>query len=67
MVFDVIRFNLFALDLLKEDHSHRKGGEMSIGEYLDREGYSEGFKEDYLLVCSCTFPASIEPSCSAVS
>jgi len=25
--------------------------DMSIGEYLDREGYGDGFKEDYLLVC----------------
>ncbi len=23
--------------------------EISIGEYLEREGYGEGFKEDYLL------------------
>lgn len=27
--------------------------EVSIGEYLEREGYGEGFKEDYLLV-SCS-------------
>ena len=49
MIFDVIRFNLFALDLLKEEV--RSGTEMSIGEYLDRERYSDGFKEDYLFVC----------------
>lgn len=24
--------------------------EISIGEYLEKEGYGEGFKEDYLLV-----------------
>jgi predicted NAD/FAD-binding protein len=57
MIFDILRFNLFALDLLKEDHSGRTE-EMSIGEYLDREGYSEGFKEDYLLVS--TSPNSID-------
>lgn len=51
MIFDVIRFNLFAVDLLKEDGKEKKGTrEMSIGEYLDREGYGAGFKEDYLLV-----------------
>ncbi len=48
MIFDVIRFNLFALDLLREEV--RTGKEMSIGQYLDREGYGDGFKEDYLFV-----------------
>jgi len=43
----VLRFNLFALDILKEEGTD----DMSIGEYLDREGYGDGFKEDYLLVC----------------
>ena len=47
MIFDVLRFNLFALDILKEEGMD----DMSIGEYLDREGYGDGFKEDYLLVC----------------
>lgn len=48
MIFDVIRFNLFSLDLLREEvHT---GREMSIGEYLDREKYGQGFKEDYLFV-----------------
>jgi predicted NAD/FAD-binding protein len=46
MVFDVLRFNLFCLDILKEENTD----DMSIGEYLDREGYGDGFKEDYLLV-----------------
>jgi hypothetical protein len=28
--------------------------EISIGEYLEKEGYGDGFKEDYLLVrCAC--------------
>jgi predicted NAD/FAD-binding protein len=52
MIFDVLRFNLFALDILKEEGTD----DMSIGEYLDREGYGDGFKEDYLLVCP--FPPS---------
>ena len=48
MIFDVIRFNLFALDILRS--GKRAAEEMSIGEYLDREHYGDGFKEDYLLV-----------------
>jgi predicted NAD/FAD-binding protein len=49
MIFDILRFNLFALDILKEEGKD----ELSIGEYLDREGYGDGFKEDYLLVSIC--------------
>lgn len=47
MVFDVLRFNVFAKDLLRAEETI---GKMSIGEYLEREGYGDGFKEDYLLV-----------------
>ncbi|WRT63357.1 uncharacterized protein IL334_000262 [Kwoniella shivajii] len=46
MIWDILRFNLFAIDFLSdkgEIHS------MSIGEYLDKQGYSQAFKEDYLL------------------
>jgi len=56
MIFDVLRFNLFALDILKEEETD----DMSIGEYLDREGYGDGFKEDYLLVCPVIFGHEIE-------
>ena len=48
MLFDVFRFNLFSVDLLADG----KKTDMSIGEYLDKERYSDGFKEDYLLVRS---------------
>ncbi|KAL8711412.1 MAG: hypothetical protein Q9225_007118 [Loekoesia sp. 1 TL-2023] len=64
MLFDIVRFNHFALDLLSKsnesetDPSGAKGfeippsqseNELSIGEYLDREGYSEAFRDDYLI------------------
>lgn len=61
MIFDIIRFNQFALDLLADDDQNgftrlgstqadRKAiANMSIGEYLDREGYSQGFRDDYLI------------------
>ena len=48
MIFDVLRFNLFCLDLLKQLQDG--GRESSIGEYLERDNYGPGFKEDYLLV-----------------
>lgn len=62
LIFDIVRFNQFALDvIIKEDESderptgrtkHRQArsySQISIGEYLDREGYSQTFKDDYLI------------------
>ncbi|KAI9839569.1 MAG: hypothetical protein M1819_002195 [Sarea resinae] len=47
MLFDIIRFNQFALDLLSE--SSGEDTDLTIGEYLDREGYSQSFRDDYLI------------------
>ena len=67
MLFDIVRFNQFALDLLAQssesevdssganghlngiDYEKPREGQISIGEYLDREGYSEAFRNDYLI------------------
>ncbi|OWZ79075.1 amine oxidase [Cryptococcus neoformans Bt85] len=46
MMWDIFRFHIFAKDLLSEKGESEH---LSIGEYLDREGYSQSFKEDYLL------------------
>ncbi|KAK0639985.1 hypothetical protein DIS24_g9786 [Lasiodiplodia hormozganensis] len=47
MIFDIIRFNQFALNLLQDESGVDL--ELSIGEYLDREGYSASFRDDYLI------------------
>lgn len=66
MIFDIIRFNQFALDLLriedldqeqkinKRDGSRNQGSnkqemDLTIGQYLDQEGYSDAFRDDYLI------------------
>ena len=64
MLFDIVRFNQFALDLLsEEDESEvdisgangsakyvgKPANQQSIGEYLDKENYSEAFRNDYLI------------------
>ncbi|CAG8949361.1 hypothetical protein HYFRA_00004988 [Hymenoscyphus fraxineus] len=68
MIFDIIRFNQFALDLLKTEelseepvmrtngngksngnHVHFCEEVESIGQYLEREGYSDSFRDDYLI------------------
>lgn len=55
MIFDILRFNLFAKDILRGKGPGVE--DISIGEYLEREGYGEGFKEDYLLVSLSCIPA----------
>jgi Predicted NAD/FAD-binding protein len=45
MIFDIIRFNYFALDVLRRDSPTDE----TIGEYLEREGYSSAFRDDYLI------------------
>ena len=79
MIFDIIRFNQFALDLLgaeqkSEEYTNGNGlhhavRQETIGEYLEREGYSDAFRDDYLIPmtaavwstspnkCSLEFPA----------
>jgi predicted NAD/FAD-binding protein len=45
MLFDIMRFNACAVRVLDD---------VSIREYLQREGYSSRFKDDYLIVSFLT-------------
>jgi predicted NAD/FAD-binding protein len=45
MIFDIIRFNQFALDLLSTSSSV-SADNISVGEYLEKEGYSDAFRDD---------------------
>lgn len=54
MIFDIVRFNLFATELLKLEGKANEA--ISIGEYLDSWGYSDAFKQDYLLVSPASMP-----------
>jgi predicted NAD/FAD-binding protein len=50
MILDIVRFNLFALDVLTDvDGTLNNDNEMSIGEYLELEGYSNAFRDDYII------------------
>lgn len=61
MIFDIIRFNQFALDLLADDEDdsiprlgssvqgRKYSRDLTIGEYLEKEGYSQAFRDDYLI------------------
>ena len=52
MIFDIVRFNQFALDLLSIppcSAAAKEANEESIGQYLERNGYSDAFRDDYLI------------------
>jgi predicted NAD/FAD-binding protein len=52
MILDIVRFNQFALDLLSEETQTSISNsvrELSIGEYLELNGYSDAFRDDYLI------------------
>ena len=74
MVFDIVRFNQFALDLLMQDEEDPRydGKGMlngttkteTIGEYLAREGYSDAFRDDYLLPMTAAVWSTSPDKCS---
>jgi len=77
LIFDIVRFNQFALDLLAvKDESEngptladiKKGqpnaNKESIGQYLDREGYSQAFKDDYLIPMAAALWSTSPDKCS---
>lgn len=48
-VFDIIRFNTFATDILSMEETEELRT-LSISAYLDRHGYSQEFRDNYLIV-----------------
>ena len=48
-LFDIIRFNTFATDLLNLPETDQLRN-MSISTYLDDNGYSQAFRDNYLIV-----------------
>ncbi|KAG8712837.1 hypothetical protein FRC08_014025 [Ceratobasidium sp. 394] len=74
MVWDILRFNASALSLIEDEEpvdplAKGSKAELSIGAYLEREGYSNEFVDDYLIpmtaaiwstppdTCALDFPA----------
>ncbi|KAI1269478.1 amine oxidase [Xylariaceae sp. FL1019] len=55
LIFDIVRFNQFALDLLRVCDLDSNGAQPAdtrletIGHYLKRHGYSDTFRDDYLI------------------
>lgn len=53
MLYDVLRFNASAQRLVAQWNNGAMDvkQDVSIGEYLDKEGFSESFRDNYLIVC----------------
>jgi predicted NAD/FAD-binding protein len=82
MIFDIIRFNQFALDLLKDEEKsqvhrnwngfangngkevHQEEKQESIGEYLERERYSDAFRDDFLIPMTAAVWSTSPDKCS---
>ncbi|OAP59676.1 hypothetical protein AYL99_06974 [Fonsecaea erecta] len=76
LIFEVIRFNEFALDLLQEDDSEEDSttqeiqqkmehrSQESIGEYLERENYSREFRDNYLIPMTAAIWGTNPDECS---
>jgi predicted NAD/FAD-binding protein len=73
MIFDIIRFNQFALDLFlveqgSEDYVngdcvHHAERLETIGQYLERKGYSRAFRENYLIPRVCAAWSTSPDNC----
>ncbi len=69
LVFDIIRFNQFALDVLIQndsEHTPKDNPELedSIGDYLARNGYSDIFRDDYLIPMTAAVWSTSPDKCS---
>ncbi|PFH57531.1 hypothetical protein XA68_14899 [Ophiocordyceps unilateralis] len=71
MIFDIVRFNQFAVDLLIQNGddddgtgSYDSGPYESVGHYLDREGYSNAFRDDYLIPMTAAVWSTSPDKCS---
>ncbi|KAK2070899.1 hypothetical protein P8C59_005361 [Phyllachora maydis] len=64
MIFDIIRFNQYALDLLKDRDDGKASDEETIGAYLERQGYSDAFRDDYLIPMTAAVWSTSPDKCS---
>jgi predicted NAD/FAD-binding protein len=77
MIFDILRFNQFALDLLRDEeqlqektkgmsNGYGKGprGMITIGQYVEQEGYSDAFRDNYLLPMTAAVWSTSPDKCS---
>lgn len=61
MIWDILRFNACVLEVLEPGNAD---GELSIGDYLDKYGYSSAFRDDYLLPVTSAVWSTPPEKCS---
>lgn len=61
MVFDILRFNQFAVDVLRMTNPPV---DETIGEYLEREGYSHVFRDRYLIPMTAAIWSTSPDKCT---
>ncbi|EIW81163.1 FAD/NAD(P)-binding domain-containing protein [Coniophora puteana RWD-64-598 SS2] len=61
LVYDVLRFNACSRRAITRGAS---GQELSIGEYLEREGYSDSFRDNYLIPMTAAIWSTPPDKCS---
>ena len=71
MIFDIFRFNQYALDSLMNAPDSTEGvsesnaaSEETIGAYLKRGGYSDAFRDDYLIPMTAAVWSTSPDKCS---
>ncbi|KAJ3844054.1 FAD/NAD(P)-binding domain-containing protein [Lentinula raphanica] len=65
MLYDVLRFNASAQRLVAQWNSGKETlKEISIGEYLSKEGYSESFQDNYLIPMTAAIWSTPPDKCS---
>ncbi|KAB8346113.1 hypothetical protein FH972_023161 [Carpinus fangiana] len=79
MIYDIVRFNQCALDLLHFEQEsennpvgangisksvHKPSSQQTMGEYLDQEGYSQSFRDNYLVPMTAAVWSTTPDKCS---
>ncbi|KAJ9131601.1 Amine oxidase [Coniochaeta hoffmannii] len=75
LVFDTVRFRHFAVDVLMSEDiksrsvgstgiQHRASTEGTIRQYLEREGYSNAFRDDYIIPITAAIWSTSPDMCS---
>lgn len=60
LLYDIVRFNACARRLvMNQGKGLADEGTISIGEYLQREAYSDSFRDNYLIVSTVPYPLVI--------
>ncbi|KIM28926.1 hypothetical protein M408DRAFT_125397 [Serendipita vermifera MAFF 305830] len=64
MLWDILRFNACARRFIVEYEASPTANEMTIGEYLTKNGYSDAFRDDYLMPLTAAIWSTSPETCA---